>query len=261
MPTQNLPRVFIASCSRAPNLMADPHGRCPLLSGLRAPAQPWSDHATGRCRSARLARPGRGSGGRRRRVLMPPPPITATSGNSRVTAATQRSAIGPIAGPVSPPGRPSGMAAGTALPMTTAAGAGVDDAAGALDDARQVGPELGEHRQVAGELPPDGGDDAGRVVGLAHVEEVLAHLVGGADVDLEPGDARRATEATGQVGVLPHRRAGDRDVDPDTGPHQPRQLGGQEVLEAGVLQTDRVDEAARRLDDPGRRAARRAGRG
>ena len=136
------------------------------------------------------------------------------------------------------------------------AGAGLVARAGTLDDARHVGPHLGEDGAVGRELAPDRGDDAGGVVGLANLEELGAHLVRGPDVDLQARDSGRPAEAARQVGVLPHGGAGDRHDHACAGAHEPRQLGGEEVLESRVGEADGVDQPTGHLHHARPRAAR-----
>ena len=162
------------------------------------------------------------------------------------------------AGPLSPPGRPSGIAAGRALPTTTAP-APASRTVRALSTTRTT-----SERSFASTGMPRGrsrwtaDDHAGGVERLADVEDAGAGRVGGGEVHLDPGDPGRPAQPPGQLGVLPQRLAGDRHEHARTLLHQPGQLGGEEVVDAGVLQADRVDAA--RTGSPRSAARGRPGR-
>ena len=229
-----------------------------LLAGRRRCGRRWSGRAAARCRPGRRWRRRRGSCGRRRRRRCRRRRRPGRPGSAAHTSATQRSASGRIAGPLSPPGRPSGIAAGSALPTTTAAAPASRTRAGALHDADHVAAELGQHRHAAGQVAvrrrrrrSRRGTARGRRRRrwpAASGEERLTSIAE------TPG---RAAQPPGQLGVLPQRAPAIETDHAGALLRQPRQLGGEEGLEAGVLQADRVDQAGRRLHDPRQRAAGR----
>ena len=157
----------------------------------------------GSCRSAVPTWTARAPASRKARASSadptPPAPTTSASGRSATTSATQRSASGRMAGPLSPPAPAVGHPGGQRVADHDGGGAGVERGAGALDDAHQVGAQLGEHRHVARQLAAYGGHRAGRVERLADVEDTRAAGVGGRDVDLDGRDAGRAAHADGRA--------------------------------------------------------------
>ena len=249
----------MAACRRAPKGgHAAPLGRV----GSRARPREARPAVVGSCSSAvptwtATAPASRNGAGRRRGRRRRRRRRAATSGSARVHVGARSAARrARSAGPLRPAGRPSGIAAGSALPMTTASAPASGTVRALSTDPGDVGAQLGQHRAVGGELAADRGHHAGRVEGLADVEEARRRPASGAP---------RLTSSPATPGARPRRRARsayspivEPAIDTTTRApcaHQPRQLGGQEVLEAGVGQADRVDQPAGRLDDPGRRAA------
>ena len=99
----------------------------------------------------------------------------------------------------------------------------------------------------------DGGDHragGGRIAG-EHLAAVLDVRAG--DVHLDRGHPGRVGQPGGQLGVLLHRAARDRDHGPGAPGQQPGQVALQERVDARALQADRVEHAAAGLGHPRRR--------
>ena len=222
-------------------------------------ARRWWGRAAGRRRSGRRRRRRRGRRVRRPRAA-PPAPTTVRSGRAERTSATQRSATGRIAGPLSPPGRPSGIRAGSALPSTTASAPASATARAVSTTRAGSWPSLASTGMPPGRSRADRGDDPGRLERLAGVEQPQPGRVGAArltSMPATPGErpSRRASSA-----YSPSEWPGDRDEDVRALGGQPRQLGGEEVVEAGVVQPGGVHEARRRSPRRGAGRPSRASR-